>query len=324
MKAVIPAAHQVSVTTYGRLHLGFFNLSNQLQRQFGSVGVAIDAFKTVVNVKVGLPQQALDPWAAAILQRHLSLTQTDTVLDVALAQAIPRHGGLGSGTQMALALGAAVNGLLGHSIDASTIAAMHQRGARSGIGIATFTHGGLVVDGGRAADTVVPPMLARQAFPADWHFLLITDSSHHGLHGQGEKTAFKQLVPQSVAATQAIQQQLLSQGLPALIEHDFAAFSQFLGALQRYNADYFSPAQGGPYASHAVGEILSSLIEQGYVGAGQSSWGPTGFVLLPSRQTAVDLQMQLLDNYAGHSALGFLVTAAMNQPAQIDIKAAAA
>jgi len=165
----------------------------------------------------------------------------------------------------------------------------------------------------------VPPMLARHAFPSDWHFLLIMDNSRDGLHGQGEKTAFKQLAPQSLAATQAIQQQLLSQGLPALIEQDFAGFSQFIGALQAYNAEYFAPAQGGAYASKAVAGILQTLQQQGYAGVGQTSWGPTGFVLLPSRAAAVAMQMQLLTEYAEQTTLGFLVTAAVNQPACIKI-----
>jgi beta-RFAP synthase len=321
MNAAIPAARTVSVTTYGRLHLGFFNLSQETQRQFGSVGVAIDAFQTSLSISAGTQQSAFDPWAAAILQRHLLASQAQMALNVSIQQAIPRHGGLGSGTQMALALGTAVNYLLDQPTSASDIAAIHQRGARSGIGIATFEHGGLVVDGGRGVRTVVPPMLARHAFPSDWHFLLIIDNSRAGLHGQGEKNAFKQLAPQSLAATQSIQQQLLSHGLPALIEQDFTAFSQFMGDLQTYNADYFAPAQGGPYASMAVAGILQALKQQGYTGVGQTSWGPTGFVLCPSRAEAVAIQTQLLKTHASQPTLGFVVTAAVNQPAQISIEA---
>jgi beta-RFAP synthase len=320
MNAAIPAARTVSVTTYGRLHLGFFNLSQDTQRQFGSVGVAIDAFQTSLSISAGTQQSAFDPWAAAILQRHLLASQAQMALNVSIQQAIPRHGGLGSGTQMALALGTAVNYLLDQPTSASDIAAIHQRGARSGIGIATFEHGGLVVDGGRGVRTVVPPMLARHAFPSDWHFLLIIDNSRAGLHGQGEKNAFKQLAPQSLAATQSIQQQLLSHGLPALIEQDFTAFSRFIGDLQTYNADYFAPAQGGPYASKAVAGILQALKQQGYTGVGQTSWGPTGFVLCPSRAEAVAIQIQLLKTHASQPTLGFLVTAAVNQPAQINIE----
>jgi beta-ribofuranosylaminobenzene 5'-phosphate synthase len=317
MNAVISSARSVSVTTYGRLHLGFFDLSGQSKRQYGSLGVAIDAYQTAVTLSAQTQQSAVDPWASKILQRHLQSIEVSESLDLSIQQAIPRHNGLGSGTQMALAIGASVNTLFNRSVNASKIAAIHQRGARSGIGIATFEHGGLVIDGGRGQETMVPPLLARHSFPQAWHFLLIVDHSQDGLHGVGEKSAFQQLPPQSLPATHEIQHKLLMQGLPALVEHDFHGFSDFIGALQTYNADYFGPAQGGAYASQSVASILNALKQQGYRGLGQTSWGPTGFVLLPSRADAVKMQAELSSAKDKH--LSFIVTAAMNDPAHIKV-----
>ncbi|HSI28944.1 MAG: beta-ribofuranosylaminobenzene 5'-phosphate synthase family protein [Methylophilus sp.] len=319
MNAVISPQRSVSVKTHGRLHLGFFDLSGQAGRRFGSVGVAIDAYQTALTLSAQPQQMPVDPWAENILQRHLEFLKKETPIDLNIQQAIPRHSGLGSGTQMALAVGAGVNTLLGCAADSAQIAAAHQRGARSGIGIATFDHGGLVVDGGRGPNTSVPPLLARHAFPEAWHFLLIVDQSRDGLHGSGEKNAFKQLPPLSVAATHEIQHRLLTQGLPALIEQNFEVFSAFVGALQSYNADYFAPAQGGAYASQSVARILHAFHQQGYRGFGQTSWGPTGFVLLPSKAEAMQQQAQLLQQYAADTHLSFIVTAAINDPAHIEI-----
>lgn len=319
MNAVISSQRSVSVATYGRLHLGFFNLSGEAGRRFGSVGVAIDAYQTALTLAEKPQQTALDPWASDILQRHLESLAVSTPLDLHIQQSIPRHSGLGSGTQMALAIGAGVNTLLDHPVYCDQIAAAHQRGARSGIGIATFDHGGLVVDGGRGPTTSVPPLLARHPFPEAWHFLLIVDQSRGGLHGSGEKNAFKQLPPLSSAATYDIQHRLVMQGLPALIEQDFLGFSEFVGALQNYNADYFAPAQNGRYASHSVASILDTLHQQGYRGIGQTSWGPTGFVLLPSKAEAIKQQAALLQQYATDTHLSFIVTAAVNDPARIEI-----
>lgn len=323
MNALIPVERSVSVTTFGRLHLGFLNLGAYPARQFGSMGVAIDAFQTALTASIGEQSQALDSWVNAIVQRHLAAIGVQQAVNLIIQQAIPRHGGLGSGTQMALAIGVALNQLFAGTFTEAQIAALHQRGGRSGIGIGTFAQGGLIIDGGRGAQTIVPPIICRHAFPQDWHFLLITDNSSDGLHGQGEKTAFKQLRPQSQAATQALQQQLFCNGLPALIEQDFSAFSQFVGDLQAYNAEYFAPAQGGPYASTLVSQILYWLKLQGHRGLGQTSWGPTGFVLLPTRSAAVELQRQLLDRYEADTALGFIVAAAVNAPALIEVSACA-
>lgn len=313
----------VSVTTYGRLHLGFFDLSGQEQRRFGSVGVAIDAYQTSLTISTLAKQGKIDPWASSMLEQHLKSVAADKLydqLDLNIHQAIPRHSGLGSGTQMALAIGTAVNVLLAQPTDSTKIAATHQRGARSGIGIATFDHGGLVIDGGRGPNTIVPPLLARHAFPAEWHFLLIVDQSRDGLHGKGEKTAFQQLSPQTLAATKDIQHQLLMQGLPALVEQDFHAFSAFVGALQSYNAEYFAPAQGGAYASQSVTQILNSFKKQGFHGVGQTSWGPTGFVLLATKQQAMQMQAELSKRYATDPFLSFIVTSAINEPARIEIE----
>lgn len=317
MNAVIPPERSVSVKTYGRLHLGFFDLSNQSPRRFGSLGVAIDAYQTILTISNRCQQSEVDPWAARIMQNHLQALGVNSTLDLNIQRAIPRHSGLGSGTQMALAIGTGINTLLEKPAQSSHIAALHQRGARSGIGIATFDHGGLVVDGGRGHQTVVPPLLARHPFPEAWHFLLIVDQSQDGLHGSGEKTAFQQLTPQSLANTSEIQHRLLMQGLPALVEQDYSAFSDFIGALQAYNADYFAPAQGGAYASQSVARVLDVFKQQGYKGLGQTSWGPTGFVLFPSRAEAVAKQAELLKDKNEH--LSFIVTSAVNDPASIEL-----
>jgi len=63
--------------------------------------------------------------------------------------AIPEHVGLGSGTQMSLAIGSALNAIYNLGLSVRDIAAITERGLRSGIGIGIFEQGGLVVDGGR-------------------------------------------------------------------------------------------------------------------------------------------------------------------------------
>lgn len=321
MNAVISPERTVSVKTYGRLHLGFFDLSDQPQRRFGSLGVAIDAYHTAVTLEARPQQTPVDPWANAIKLHHLQSLDTRQDINLRVEHAIPRHGGLGSGTQMALAIGAGINTLMGQPVNPGQIAAIHQRGARSGIGIATFAHGGLVVDGGKGDRTVIPPLLAQHPFPSAWHFLLVMDHYQDGLHGKGEKNAFKTLAPQPATATREVQHQLLMQGLPALLEQDFHAFSTFIGVLQGYNAEYFGPAQGGAYASPLVSRILDDFKQQGYQGLGQTSWGPTGFVLFPSRAEAVRAQSVLAENYAAEKRLSFVVSAAVNAPAQVQIQA---
>ena len=41
----------VQVTAAARLHLGFLDLAGDLGRQFGSIGLAIDAFETCLQLR---------------------------------------------------------------------------------------------------------------------------------------------------------------------------------------------------------------------------------------------------------------------------------
>ena len=52
---------------------------------------------------------------------------------------------------------------------------------------------------------------------------------------------------------------------------------------------YFAPAQGARFTSPAVAELLGWIEGQGFAGVGQSSWGPTGFAIVPSAAAAQHL-----------------------------------
>jgi beta-RFAP synthase len=153
------------------------------------------------------------------------------------------------------------------------------RGARSGIGIGTFEQGGLLVDGGRGGDTLVPPLLVRLPFPEDWRLLLIFDRDRAGISGDHERSAFAELPEFPAGRAARLCRLVLMQLLPALTERDLHGFGSALGELQRTVGEHFASAQGGRYSSPAVAAALDWLQQQGVVGTGQSSWGPTGFAL---------------------------------------------
>ncbi len=197
-------------------------------------------------------------------------------LDV--ANAMPAHAGLGSGTQLALAVATAVRRLHGIAPDLRGDAARLGRGARSGIGIGLFEQGGLVVDGGRgASDDVPPPLLARLAVPDTWQVLLLLDPAGHGLSGTEERAAFAALPPIAEEEAGAICRLVLMSALPALAEADLPRFGDAITRIQEHLGDYFAPAQGGRFTSSRVTPALAALRRLGASGVGQSSWGPTGF-----------------------------------------------
>jgi beta-ribofuranosylaminobenzene 5'-phosphate synthase len=233
-----------------------------------------------------------------------------------LDEVIPGHAGLGSGTQLALAIGAGVATLEGVAPDLRAIAARLGRGKRSGIGVGTFGQGGAVLDCGPGAGTL-PPVLCRLLFPPEWRVLLIFDLASAGIHGADEVAAFAAVPDFPEARTAELCRRLLLGALPALAESDFKRFCAEIGYLQACMADYFAPLQGGPYASSGVAELLDWLAGEGVTGIGQSSWGPTGFAFAESEAEGEALLAHARARARG-SPLRLELARARNRPAIIE------
>ena len=275
----------VEVFAPARLHFGFLDLAGTVGRRFGGLGLAIDGFGTRLTMcRAGEPA-AKGPGASRAVE-YLSRVAASLGLtpnaSITIHGTSPEHAGFGSGTQLGLAVAAALARLNGACIATPALAAALGRGRRSGIGVGVFDDGGFLVDGGRGAKGEPAPIVARLPFPSDWRLLLILDPARHGLHGSAESTAFSRLPPFPEALAGTLCRLVLLQLLPALAEHDFTGASEALGTIQAKLGDYFSPAQNGRYSSPSVAAALGWLGDQGIVGVGQSSWGPTGFALVES------------------------------------------
>ena len=225
--------------------------------------------------------------ARAHIARLKQLTGKRDPLAVRLERVLPAHAGLGSGTQLALALGRAFAELHGLDMGTAELAGAMDRGKRSGAGVAGFDRGGLLVDGGRRADGAVAPLLARLDFPPAWRVLLLIDPRASGLHGETERAALAALPALAEAGAAHLCHLVLMRILPAVAEADFAPFADGINRLQRAIGAYFAPAQGGRiYRSAEVERTLEWMQVNEGAGVGQSSWGPTGFAFLPSMEAA--------------------------------------
>ncbi len=295
--------------------MGFIDLSGSLGRHFGSIGVALNEISTRLSV-TGAGQLAITGPAAQRAEKCVSmLCETLHVsdrLNIAIEAAIPEHVGLGSGTQMSLAIGAALNEFYGLGLSVRDIAAMTDRGLRSGIGIGVFEQGGLVVDGGRGEKTITPPVLAHMDVPDDWRFILVFDQRGQGLHGQQEIQAFKELPPFPRQEAARLCYLLLMQGLPAAAENDIIKFGDVISQLQRSVGEHFSSAQGGVFTSPEVAEAMQWLERQGAVAIGQTSWGPTGFCAIDGVALAESIADQARQAFVHFDKLSFVVASARN------------
>lgn len=294
----------VSVETTARLHMGFVDMHGGLGRRFGSIGLSLEQPRTrVVLSKLaglggaefsgeGVGSERALKYARYFAQR----AGVAGGLHITVEECIPEHAGLGSGTQLALAVGTGISALYGLGLSTREIAALSGRGARSGIGVGAFDVGGLLVDGGRGAHTQVPPILAHMNFPEAWRVLLLMQNPGQiqGVHGSQEIMAFETLPEFPAEQAAHIARLILMRALPAVAEHDIAPFGQAISEIQEIVGRHFAPAQGGDhYASPVVAKAMRWLVAQGVGCTGQSSWGPTGFAIVADEVEAKRLEQQV-------------------------------
>src|SRR5262249_46697223 len=147
-----PDRMRTIVEAGARIHLGFLDLNGACGRRFGSIGVSLERPRCTVEASPASSHAAetADPMRA-ILQR-LGPELGDVPLSVRLTESIPSHAGFGSGTQLALAVALAATRAAGRSVPLRDLARRLRRGQRSGIGIAAFERGGLVIDAGHPTE----------------------------------------------------------------------------------------------------------------------------------------------------------------------------
>jgi beta-ribofuranosylaminobenzene 5'-phosphate synthase len=276
---------RVRVRTPSRLHFGLLGWGPASRRQFGGLGLMIQyPWIELVAERADEGSQSFEgplkervALLASRLQGRLSAMGIRPVpTRIRIIGAPDEHVGLGVGTQLSLAVTSAVILLAGAAEPGvEQLARLAERGNRSGIGLHGFHCGGLIVDGGRNDGTRIPPMVARHAFPEDWSILVVQPPGLHGLHGPAESRAFSGLPSIPDRVTERLCRIVLLDLLPSVLEHDLPTFGAALMELQEHVGAIFSPAQGGTFTSPQAAAIVEELGRSGFVGMGQSSWGPT-------------------------------------------------
>ncbi len=210
---------RIHVRAPARLHFGLFSFGNA-GRQYGGVGVMIQSPAVCLSLDgaeqfrsegphASCVRQAADHWCRATRSALLPACQ------VAVQAAPLRHVGLGSGTQLALAVAAGLNAWSGRpAATASELARLTGRGQRSAVGTYGFVHGGLIVETGKLPEEPFAPRHRRVPFGASWPIVLVRLGEASGLHGSPEARAFAQLPPVTAAMRQALRTEVFQRMLP--------------------------------------------------------------------------------------------------------------
>ena len=268
----------IRIEAPARLHFGMLDLRGSLGRRFGGIGAAI--FNPSLQLEVEKAdaveaEGAEANRAAEFAERYLSSQGVRGGARIVIRRAIPSHSGLGSGTQLALAVARGIAELYDLDTSTGTLAKAVGRARRSAIGTWLFDGGGFVVEGGRSEDgDRIAPLVTRLAIPASWRCVVALPRGSNSVSGDSEVQAFCELPLPPLREVEHVSHLLVMSLLPALVEGDLEAFGSAITEIQQINGNWFAPAQGGPFASGASTELINKMTELGAVGVGQSSWGP--------------------------------------------------
>lgn len=146
----------------------------------------------------------------------------------------------------------------------------------------------MIVDGGKRGPELAP-LIARVEVPPAWRFVLLTEPGPPGFSGEAEATAFATLPQVSTERSALLRRIALEEMLPAVREGDFATLCEVLYRFGYLAGEAFAAVQGGPFASLTIARRIEWLRERGFLGCGQSSWGPTVYVLTRCQSHATEL-----------------------------------
>lgn len=283
----------IFVEAPARLHFGVLDLGGRLGRHFGGLGAAIPCPSLLLEAAPAAHLSAKGPDAERAIEfarRFLAFHGRLETGRLVIHKAIPGHAGLGSGTQLGLAVARALAEVHDLPTDPIELARAVARGKRSAIGTWTFALGGFIVEGGRRLGTDgIAPLLARFEVPSSWRCVVAVPPGPRGLSGEAETAAFEQLPAPANQEVERVSHLVLMQLLPALVEADLPSFGDALSAVQRITGAWFAGQQGGIFAPGPTQQLVADMASWGAAGVGQSSWGPAVYGLVDSGEAAREL-----------------------------------
>lgn len=289
----------VRVTTSSRLHFGLFSFGRSEGRQYGGVGAMLERPGLRLTIERDEQTSAQGPLAERAVDFANIVAESLRSISphryrITIESAPPEHVGLGTGTQLGMAISAGALRLSGIQFPpASEFARLPRRGQRSAIGTYGFLGGGLLLEGGKEPGKSLSPLLKRVELPDAWRFVLLRPTNAVGLSGVEEQRAFAAMPPVPESVSQQLQSLAEQRLLPAATFGDFEVFSHSLGRYSRLAGECFAARQGGPYSGPQAARLVNLLKSLGAEGVGQSSWGPTLFAVQPDQAAAETLTAKL-------------------------------
>lgn len=311
----------IEISAPSRLHITLIDLNGALGRVDGSVGLTLDSPSMRIRAQrsEGISVSGSDVFADRITEVIQAMAAEHKISGAAIQvmKEYRAHVGLGAGTQIALAVATSINQLYGLNLKLSELARLTGRGGTSGIGVAAYESGGFIVDGGhKNKGAFLPssasrayglaPVLARYEFP-EWDIVLAVPHLQ-GASDEPEIDIFQQQCPIPLNEVQALCHVVLMEMLPAVVEKDMERFGRSISHVQTLGFKRRELALQ-PFCQG----LIDFMNENGAVGAGMSSFGPTAYAIGDEKHLKSTVQRFLNESVGGEVH----VVKARNEGAQV-------
>ncbi len=312
----------VRVRAGARVHFGLIVPGAAAPRQFGGTGLMLEEPGLEVTVERAADLETvgeLAERAAAFAQAFSG--QASPPYRITARNRHPDHVGLGTGTQLGLAVARGIATLEQESLTAVELAARVGRGRRSAVGVHGFERGGMIVEAGKKTgpkDTrAISSLVGCYRFPDAWRVVLIVPRGLRGASGGVEEKAFSSLEPIREEIVDRLSRLTLLGMIPALLESDIDSFGEALYEYGRRSGECFAPFQSSAFASPEIAALVRFVRAEGVRGVGQSSWGPAVYAVVESAPAATALVERLRGEFS-YQAEEIIVSRVMDRGADVE------
>ncbi len=310
------------VRTPSRLHITLIDLNGAIGRIDGGVGLTIDEPYVMISAEeseeIAVEGGINTSRFASAAEKMMEVFGCGG-LSIEVISDIKPHVGLGSGTQISLAVGKAYSEIYGLDLSIRRIAEIMGRGGTSGIGVAAFEFGGFIVDGGhskREKSDFLPssaskarpaPLIARHDFP-DWK-VVVAVPELSGVYGTKEVNLFREACPIPLEDVREICHLVLMKLLPGVVEADLDEVAYAIRRIQQLG---FKRAEVERY-----GDLIKGCFDIADC-IGMSSTGPAVYAITDSDAAEIAKDLK---SYFAERSLGcdVFVTRARNRGAEIEV-----
>lgn len=300
------------ITTPCRIHLSLIDENGYTGRVDGGIGLMLDRPNVVFEASNSAEEfqieahkyyresiEVINEIASRVFK---TFNINNKNFHFNLKRYFPSHVGLGSKTQLSLAIITAITKL--KSIDHLSTEYLTQlvdRGGTSGIGWRGFETGGFILDGGHeygkgkekesflpssASSTSNPALtISRHNIPNNWRFVLVIPNVKKGAYGDEEIRVFQEYAPIPKIEVNEVSHLIIMKILPGILKNDLKCFGE---GLKRIQSIGFKRIEIN-LQHQIVKDLLGFFEDYGLKAYGMSSFGPSVVGVVESDSEAEEL-----------------------------------